>query len=138
MIFTLSIEIVTTHTAIKEDYRGATKYIEAHAKPQDVIVLSAPFTIFPFEYYYHGNTSITTLPIWDQRNSGPIPTFTLANLPDQVKQIAGSHQNLWLLLSYDQGYQKDIHKYFDDHYELLVKNQFSPGVTLYEYKLKYN
>ena len=80
---------------------------------------------------------ITTLPIWDRFIVGSIPPFDPATLPAQVEQIKGDHQNLWLLLSYDQGYEEELRLYFDTHFQRLGEYDFSPGLRLYEYKLRY-
>lgn len=138
ILFALTVEIGSAQTPVKENYEAATVYLEANATPEDVIAVSAPFTIYPFEYYYHGTTQVSTLPIWDRSVYGPIPPFVEAKLPNEAKELVGSHQRLWLLLSYDQGYQEKIRQYFDSHYQLLWKGQFSAGVSLYEYKLRYD
>ncbi|HEY0908469.1 MAG TPA: glycosyltransferase [Candidatus Paceibacterota bacterium] len=137
MLATLTIEIGSASTPVKEEYQLATEHLESHAKPQDIIVVSAPFTIYPFQYYYKGNTSVQTLPIWDRSEYGPIPAFDSADLPRQVEELAGSHDSLWLLLSYDQGYQEEVRQYFDSNYHLLWKEKYSPGVELYQYQLRY-
>lgn len=124
-------------TPVKENFREATVYLNANAGPRDVIAVSAPFTIYPVIYYYNGPAMITTLPIWDRFVVGSIPPFDPATFPAQVEQIKGDHQNLWLLLSYDQGYQEDLRLYFDTHYQRLAEFDFSPGLSLYEYKLRY-
>lgn len=138
MLLMLTVELVSAKTPTKENYREATQYLEAQAKPSDVIVVSAPFTIYPVLYYYKGPTAIMTLPIWEQSAYGPIPTYDAARLPDELEQIRGDRQNLWLLLSYDQGYQEEIRMYLDTHLERIASKQFSPGMTLYEYKLRYD
>ena len=124
-------------TPVKENYEQATQYLNANAGPRDVIAVSAPFTIYPVIYYYHGPAQVYTLPIWDRFVVGSIPSFDPNTLPAQVEQIKGDHQNLWLLLSYDQGYQDDLRLYFDTHYQRVAEFDFSPGLSLYEYKLRY-
>ncbi|MDE2041393.1 MAG: hypothetical protein KGI59_03380, partial [Patescibacteria group bacterium] len=138
MILMLSVEISSAATPVKEDYRAASDYVTAHASPEDVIVLSAPFTVYPFEYYYRGPDSIQTLPLWDRYATGPIPAFSETELTADVQTIKDSHQTLWLLLSYDQGYEQAIRMYFDTHYERTDNVNFSPGLNLYAYKLRYD
>lgn len=137
MCVLLAQEAFSSYTPVKEDYREATDYLNENATAQDVIVLSAPFTIYPVLYYYTGPAEVTTLPIWNRYQAGAIPAFDPNTLPSQVNQIKGDHEDLWLLLSYDQGYQKDIQLYFDSHFQRLGEFDFSPGVSLYEYKLRY-
>lgn len=138
MAITLVIEASSAATPAKENYREAVEYIEAHADPGDVIVVSAPFTIYPVLYYYKGPLTVTTLPIWNQDLSGAIPAYSEADLPKQIDTIKGDHKDLWLLQSYDQGYQESMHQYFDSHFQRLDMKVFSPGMTLYEYKLRYD
>lgn len=137
MLAMLVQQIASAATPVKENFREAVNYLNVNADSRDVIVVSAPFTIYPVIYYYHGSAAVTTLPIWDRFKVGSIPPFDAATLPSQADQIKGDHQNLWLLLSYDQGYQEDIRMYFDTHFQRLNEYDFSPGLSLYEYKLRY-
>jgi mannosyltransferase len=138
MVLTLAIEITSPTTPVKENYEGATAYLNTHVTAQDVVVLSAPFTVYPVQYYYRGDAPLTTLPVWDQYTYGPIPAFSTANLKDEVAKAVGSSQNVYLLLSYNQGYEKDIKDYFDSHYQRLYTESYSDDLTLYEYKLRYD
>jgi len=138
MITTLVVEAQSALTPVKENYREATQYLEAHATASDVIVVSAPFTIYPVIYYYKGAADVTTLPIWDQEKSGPIPPYSPAEFAKDMITIKGSHENVWVLQSYDQGYQEDVHQYFETHFTRLYQHVYSPGMTLYEYKLRYD
>jgi len=138
MLSTLAVEVVSTTTPVKEHYREASMYMEDHARPEDVIVVSAPFTIYPVLYYYRGPARIETLPLWNRYVTGPVPPFEAQKLSEDVKTLAGDHQTLWLLMSYDQGYADDIKQYFDENYERLEMKTFSPGLSLYAYKLRYD
>ncbi|MDB5237423.1 MAG: Membrane protein-like protein [Parcubacteria group bacterium] len=138
MLVTLGIEIWSGATPVKENYREATTYLNAHVQPQDVVVVSAPFTVYPVEYYYDGSASIETLPMWNRYAFGAIPAFSESTLPAQVQSIAASHQNVWLLLSYDQGYESKIKQYFDTHYRQVQMMHFSSDLNLYEYQVRYD
>ena len=137
MVTALAIEIINPSTPVKEDYRGVALYLEENAKAQDVIVISAPFTVYPLEYYYRGDVPLSTLPNWDRYAYGPLPRFDEKALPAQADDATKTHQNAWVMLSYDQGYEKNIKDYFDTHYERLFAKDFSPGLRLYEYKIGY-
>ncbi len=137
MIVTLGAEIVSAQTPVKEDYKQVVNYIQSHSSFDDVIIVSAPFTIYPIDYYYKGPIAAQTLPIWNRDNYGPIPPFNESTLPQQVKQITAGSRNVWVVLSYDQGYEKNIHDYFESHYQKLYQQVFSPDLTLYEYKIRY-
>ena len=138
MISTLSIEAISAKTPVKEDYRAAADYISAHATPEDVIVLSAPFTVYPFEYYYNGPVLVQTLPIWNQYAQGPIPAYSPTELAADAATLQDSHQTVWLLLSYDQGYEESVRLYYDSHFQRIDAKSFSPDLTLYAYKLRYD
>jgi mannosyltransferase len=125
------------YTPVKEDYRGVAQTIQKEAGPQDIIVLSAPFTIYPFEYYYTGNAQIDTIPIWDRGTPGAIPPFSKKTLPAQAKQIAAYHRHLYLVLSQNQGYENTVKQYFLDHYTELSRHTYSPDLTLYVFKVGY-
>lgn len=138
MLVTLGIEMASAATPVKENYKDAALYLNSHVAPQDVVVLSAPFTVYPVEYYYRGTAELQTLPIWDQTAHGAIPAFNAADLSKQVDQLKANHQVLWLLLSYDQGYEKDIKLYFDTHFERTESIAYSQDLNLYAYKLRYD
>jgi uncharacterized membrane protein len=138
MLLTMIYEAVNVATPVKEDYRDVSNYLTFNANTTDVIVVSAPFTIYPISYYYKGPVNVQTLPIWDQNESGSIPAFSQDEMLKDVTTLTANHENVWLLLSYDQGYQTEIENYFNNHFEQLQKISFSPGMTLYEYKLRYD
>ncbi|MDB5254652.1 MAG: rane protein-like protein [Candidatus Nomurabacteria bacterium] len=137
MLGTLTAEIVSSQTPVKENYKQVTDYLEATASPQDVVLVSAPFTVYPIDYYYNGPVAIYTLPVWDRSSYGAIPPFDAATLPEQVKKLTKNSRNVWVILSYDQGYEDIIHSYFDNNYQQLLVKNFSSNLNLYEYKVRY-
>ena len=135
----LVIEIISPNTPVKEDYKQAVSYLYANASSQDVIVASAPFTIYPIEYYYNnGPSKLTTQPIWNRFGQGSVPAFDANKLPAETQANVASYQHAWLVLSYDQGYNAKILKYYDGHYQRLNMKKFSQGLIVYEYKLRYD
>ena len=130
-------QAINPNNPLKENYRSAVSYINHHIHPQDGVIISTPFTIYPFEYYYRGGAPIYTLPLWKRVGSGSIPAFQSKTLPSQVKKIDAYKQNVYLLLSQDQGYQNTIDIYFRDHFKRLYKHVYSPDLTLYVYKMGY-
>jgi mannosyltransferase len=138
MLAGLVVEIINPTAPVKEDYRAAAEYLQTNAKPQDVIVLSAPFTVYPVEYYYRGATEIQTFPIWNRFANGPIPPFTEDKLTTDTNTIKDTHEKAWVLLSYDQGYEEKFRIYMDTHYERIDEKQFSSGLRLFVYKLRYD
>jgi mannosyltransferase len=137
MMGSLVVEAVSATTPVKENYREAATFLTAQVNARDVVVVSAPFTVYPVEYYYKGQAAIQTLPIWNRFVTGPIPAFDENRLEEEVETLKGDHYRLWLLLSYDQGYEEKIRLYFDTHFERLDTKNFSPGLNLYVYKLRY-
>lgn len=131
-------EAVSATTPVKENYREAVRYLEENSAPSDIIVVSAPFTMYPVLYYYNGPSALSTLPIWDMNKHGPIPPYSEEKLPEEVEALVRDHTYLWLLLSYDQGYQEKLRLYFDTNFERTYMRQFSPGLTLFQYKLRYD
>ncbi len=138
MIFMLSDESVNVNLAIKENFRLAAEVLNQKTGPRDAIIISPPFTIYPVEYYYRGPGTVTTLPAWNRFSAGGIPEFSEDKLIKETDQLKSSYDRGWLLLSYDQGYEKDIKSYFDNHFQRLEAYNLSPGITLYSYKFNYN
>lgn len=138
LVITSLEQYTSSATPVKEDYKGAASLINAEVKPQDIVVLSAPFTVYPFDYYYTGQAQLNTLPIWNRQVPGAIPGFDKVALPAQVDQLKKDHTNIYLLLSVDQGYEKDIHQYFEQHFERVKRQTFSNDLTLYIYKVGYD
>ncbi len=137
----MSLGVVTqamsVETPAKEEYQKMSDYVMVREVPSDAIFISAPFTIYPFEYYYHGVNNPVTIPDWDQFANGAIPAFTADTLKS-IPSLIGSHARVWLLLSYDQGYEGKIKNYFDTHYALLDTQQFSNGLAFYLYRVRYD
>jgi mannosyltransferase len=138
MLAMLTLEILNPATPVKENYREASTYLTDRAAAQDVVVLSAPFTVYPIEYYYRGVAPLSTLPAWDRYAYGAIPAFDEGKLPSEVETLSKSYQYAYVLFSYDQGYEATIKSYFDNHFEKVDEKTFSPGLTLYVYKLRYD
>lgn len=138
MVVGLLIEMLNPTTPVKEEYREVAQFLSTNAQAQDVVLVSAPFTIYPVEYYYRGEATLATLPRWDRYTYGAIPPFSAETLPQEVGGATGAAQYAWLLLSYDQGYEKDIKEYFENNYEEVMTKNFSPGLNLYQYKLRYD
>jgi len=138
MLATLTQEVVSPTTPVKEDYREASQYLNTHTDARDVVIVSAPFTIYPVEYYYRGQAEISTLPIWNRYVSGPVPPFSESKLPQEVDRLRASHQRAYVLLSQDQGYEEKIRSYLDGHYQRVDQQYFSGKLALYVYQLRYD
>ena len=130
------VQATNPDTPVTEDYRTAAELVEEGARPQDVVVLSSPFTVYPFEYYYDGAARLTTLPVWDRQ--GPAPAYDPARLPEEVASIAEGHQYVYLLLSYDQGYEDEVLQYFERNFEQTAEHSPSPDMRLLVYRVGYS
>ncbi|MBI2410064.1 glycosyltransferase family 39 protein [Candidatus Kaiserbacteria bacterium] len=138
MLLAIGIQVTNARIPVKEQYASAVSYVTAHATAQDIVLVSAPFTIYPVQYYYRGPAPVRTLPAWNQYEFGPIPAFSPDALSAEVTGLTQDYQNVYLLLSYDQGYEEVIKRYFDSNYERLSAQNFSGSLNLYVYRLRYN
>lgn len=134
----LAVQIVNPATPVKEDYKAATAYVSSHAKPNDVVAVSAPFSIYPIEYYYEGSAKLTTIPYWDRFQTGAIPKLTKDTLEQEVDRANGVYQTIWLVLSQNQGYENLLYDYYESRYQRVDQRQFSPELSIYAYKLRYD
>jgi mannosyltransferase len=132
------VQAISPETPVKEDYRGAINYLNEKASSQDVIIVSAPFTIYPTEYYYEGTAKVTTQPIWNRFEQGSVPGFDPNRLAEEVKQNTESYQTAWLMLSFDQGYNDEIMQYYDQNFERTSAREFSKELWVYSYKIRYD
>lgn len=133
-----TVQVVSPDTPVKENYKGAIEYLNKNASSKDVIVVSAPFTIYPTEYYYQGTAKVTTQPIWNRFEQGSVPAFDAKKLPAEVRQNTDSYQTAWLMLSFDQGYNEKIKQYYDGHFERIGEKEFSKDLWVYSYKIRYD
>jgi uncharacterized membrane protein len=138
MIFCLNREITSSTNPAKENFRDLSSYISSSASFKDVVALSAPFLVYPFEYYYTGKASINTIPSWNRFKDKSIPGFSQTVFEDQINQFKTKYNQIWLVLDYDQGYNQIILDYFQTHFHLNQQKEFSAGLILYNYQLKYN
>ncbi len=125
-------------TPVKEDFRSAAQFVGSNAKAGDIVVLSAPFTVYPFNYYYDGQARVATLPMWNRSIPGAIPAFQPSKLDQQAKKLHQGHQYVYLLLSYDQGYQEEVYQYYEQRFENTVSHQFSHDLQLHVYRVGYS
>jgi mannosyltransferase len=134
MVLALFVQITSPDIVVKENYRGIINYVINQSQNTDVIAVSAPFTIYPFYYYYNGSAKLSTIPQWDLTTA--IPEFTEENLAKQMQEFKEKNKRLYLVLSYDQGYEKKIKNYADSNFKFISEQTFSPKLNLYIYDLK--
>ncbi len=138
MVGLLIYQDASATTPVKENYRQVSTYLNTKVTPRDIVAVSAPFTVYPIEYYYLGPAKIVTIPYWNLSGSGPVPAFSLNGLTTQVAAYKAVYSRIFLVLSYDQGYQQTIQNYFDKNYQLLSVRNFRPGIEVRVYRLRYD
>lgn len=121
----------------RENYLGVAQYLKENATNSDVVAVSAPFTVYPIEYNYQGSARIDTIPNWNRYETGSIPPFSPEELNTQIEQYGEQYDRVFVVLSYDQGYEEEIREYFNG-YQLNSKQEFSPGLEVLEYQLRYD
>lgn len=134
----LAYQNVSAYSPVRENYQQVANYLNQKTTTQDIIAVSAPFTIYPIEYYYKGLAEIDTIPSWDRFFKGPLPTYSRQALINQLKGYKSQSLRLFVVFSYDQGYEKDIRDYLDHNVQLMGSQRFSQGLEVRVYKLRYD
>lgn len=137
LLLFMSQQVMSSSTPVKEDYRETVGYLNEEVRPFDIVAVSAPFTVYPVEYYYLGKAKLVTIPEWSRFTNDEIPAFDEEVFEKQIAGMTGRYDRVFLVLSYDQGYEKDIQKYMDNHFELLYRDEYSPNLQIRVYKIRY-
>ena len=128
----------SAQTPVREDFTQVAQYLGERVTERDIVVVSAPFTVYPIEYTYNGRARITTIPEWSRYEAGPIPPFSKQELQKQVDALKKQYEKIYVVLAYDQGYEKDIEDYLDNNFERLDMKEFSPGLQVRTYRFRYD
>jgi len=136
LIGSLVNQLTNPNVPTREDYRAAAEFIQDEVNPRDVVVMSPPYLLYPFQYYYQGKAQITTIPIWDKRKGG-IPQVTEEELAKDAEIIKGNHRRIFLLVGLDLVGALQTKQYFDFHLTKLDKRQFSANLWLHVYQAEY-
>jgi mannosyltransferase len=131
---------ISSATPVKEDYAGVDEYLSQNTTAKDIIAVSAPFTIYPIEYGYDGQAKIDTIPLWNRydENGGAIPVYSDEGLKKQIENYKKQYKRVFIVLSYDQGYEQKIRKYMDENFEIYKTQKFSSGLEMRSYILRYD
>jgi mannosyltransferase len=138
MFMFTSYQSLSAQVPTKENYRNVAEYLSIYTKPQDIIAVTAPFTVYPLEYYYDGVARIVSVPDWNRYEVGPIPEFEEETFARQIGEYRSVYRNLYFVFSYDQGYEDKIKEYMDSNIELLEEKEFGDGIEVRVYKLRYD
>ena len=110
----------------KEDARSAAQYLETAAGERDVIVVLE--IVHALEHYYDGPVEV--------HGVFPYQLASIADLQNELSQIARGHDRLWLVWSRPWvDPEASVKRYFDERYEIIDRRNF-PGVQVYGYALK--
>ena len=138
MAVAVVIQSLNPLTPVKEDFARVGHYLNTNVTGQDVVVLSAPFLIYPVYYYYDGPAKIETIPQWDRFSGEELPAFNEETLAETVEDISGSRQRIFLVLGYDQGYQDILETHFKDRFKVIEHHELSSDLSVYVFKLRYD
>lgn len=121
---------------VRENYKEAVAFLHENTTFRDVIVVSPPYTIYPFNYYYHGESTVSTIPIWNKKKGG-IPVTTEELLSTDIPKLQVGRRRFYVLLTDNLEGSDLVKKYFDNHYTKLEKHQFSKHIWVEVYQAEY-
>ncbi|MDQ3008945.1 MAG: glycosyltransferase family 39 protein [bacterium] len=130
-------QALSNRIAERENYEAVAQYLSENATDGDIVVVTAPFTVYPIEYDYKGKARIDTIPLWNRYVSGSIPPYSEENLAKQIQTYQAVYNRMYVVFSYNQGYELDTKQYLDNNLERQKVQVFSPGLEVYEYQLSY-
>lgn len=138
LIISLGSQNTNAKTPVKENYERAAQYLQDKTDLTDIIAVTAPFTIYPIEYYYKGNTTLITIPAWERYQGKSIETYSLDSFKATLESLKDRYDTIYMIFSYDQGYEKEMKDHMDNHYERLDLQQVSEGIEIRVYKIRYD
>jgi mannosyltransferase len=128
------VQLTHPDTPVKEDFASVALTLEAEATPQDIILLSAPFMVYPINYYYEGVARVDTLPDWDRfRGEGLSAAVNNSTIAADVAQFSDNKQRIFVVVGYDQGYEADVRNYFKANHTQIDQIRFSNDLQLLVY-----
>ncbi len=78
----------------REDNRGAGQFLTSHSQANDLIIVTAPYTLRSLKYYYSGNSDLVFTPY--PSGHGLVKP---ARLESDLKTIIKDRGRFWLFLS---------------------------------------
>ena len=132
----IHVQFTSTENPARENYRDAVEYVTVNATPRDIVIVSPPYIIYPFQYYYNGNTRVSTMPIWNKKKGG-IPQTTIERVQNDTETLRRGHQRMFLVLTSGLEGSDLVKMYFDNSFTKLDKQQFSKDVWIHVYQGEY-
>jgi mannosyltransferase len=112
------------------------QFVQSNATSRDVVVVSPPYTLFPVQYYYSGNSKVLSMPIWD-RTELLLPEATPERLKADSTYIQQGHRRIYLIVTLDLDEGHDVKQYLDHNYTKLDQVQFSKHLWVEVYQAEY-
>ena len=135
-VVALFTQFTSSANPARENYRDAVSYIEQNTTPRDIVVISPAYTLYPFQYYYSGNSRVSSLPMWNKKKGG-IPETTLQKVEEDAQMLQKGHQRMFLLITMNLNGSDMVKTYLDTHYTKLEKRQFSKDIWVHVYQAEY-
>ncbi len=90
------------------------------------------------EYSYKGQSRIETVPEWNRFTQSEIPEFNEQALSNQIERYRKQYQHMYVVLSYDQGYEDRLAFYLDNNLERIDLKELSENLEIRVYRLRYD
>ncbi|MFH1929338.1 MAG: glycosyltransferase family 39 protein [Chloroflexota bacterium] len=100
------------HYGTKEDHRSSARYVEAHGRPGDLVVVDAPENMPAFRHYYGGELPAIGLPgVAMSGRSDPV------SISRDLEQEAGDYRRIWLVQCRTMFSDPDelVHRWLEEH-----------------------
>lgn len=102
------------HDETKEDWRTAVAYVSANARTGDAVVVFAPYTRMPFEYYLERSPGLAArvTPLFPASPWGKFNLEVDQGQPPDLAQLARAQNHygrIWLVFSQNQLNEIDMH-----------------------------
>jgi hypothetical protein len=88
---TAAVDIFYGQEWIKDDHRGAIRYIEEHSQPGDKVILVRD-TYQTFSYYYQGELA------WEGFHPSGDGNVDVGHVANELNRMIAGHERVWLLL----------------------------------------
>lgn len=130
-------QIVSPSYPVKENYKSVVAFVNEQVTPYDIVVVASPFALYPVTYYYNGYARIDTIPPWKPYSAQPIPVFSESIMKKQIATYKNKYGRIFVILSYDQGYNTQISYYLDHNFQRLAFKIYPPNIEVRVYRMSY-
>jgi hypothetical protein len=100
----------------KQNWRDTAKHIEENIQREDIILLTAPSSRFPFIYYYKGGIEAKEI-----KNT------------EELEEMIAEYQRIWIIRSYTGDPKREISEYLNIKSHKVTEKKFTRiDITCYE------